>query len=48
MASLDHIILKVNDLNASVSFYTEIMGFALDGDTARFEKDGPPGYNSHQ
>jgi catechol 2,3-dioxygenase-like lactoylglutathione lyase family enzyme len=31
MASLDHIILKVNDLNASVSFYTEIMGFALDG-----------------
>jgi catechol 2,3-dioxygenase-like lactoylglutathione lyase family enzyme len=35
MASLDHIILKVNDLNASVSFYTEVMGFPLEG------ADGP-------
>jgi catechol 2,3-dioxygenase-like lactoylglutathione lyase family enzyme len=35
MASLDHIILKVNDLNASVSFYTEVMGFSLEG------MDGP-------
>ena len=31
MASLDHIILKVNDLKASVSFYTEVMGFTLEG-----------------
>jgi catechol 2,3-dioxygenase-like lactoylglutathione lyase family enzyme len=31
MASLDHIILKVNDLEASVSFYTEVMGFTLEG-----------------
>ena len=31
MASLDHIILKVNDLKASVSFYTEVMGFILEG-----------------
>jgi catechol 2,3-dioxygenase-like lactoylglutathione lyase family enzyme len=31
MASLDHIILKVNDLKASVSFYTEVMGFTLVG-----------------
>jgi catechol 2,3-dioxygenase-like lactoylglutathione lyase family enzyme len=31
MASLDHIILKVNDLNASVSFYTEVLGFPLEG-----------------
>ena len=35
MASLDHIILKVNDLKASVSFYTEVMGFSLEG------MDGP-------
>lgn len=27
MAYLDHIILKVNDLQASVDFYTRIMGF---------------------
>jgi catechol 2,3-dioxygenase-like lactoylglutathione lyase family enzyme len=31
MASLDHIILKVNDLKARVSFYTEVMGFTLEG-----------------
>jgi catechol 2,3-dioxygenase-like lactoylglutathione lyase family enzyme len=35
MAALDHIILKVNDLQASVAFYTQLMGFALDG------RDGP-------
>jgi predicted enzyme related to lactoylglutathione lyase len=35
MATLDHIILKVNDLNASVAFYTEVIGFALEG------TDGP-------
>ncbi len=27
MAELDHIILKVNDLEASVEFYTSVMGF---------------------
>ena len=27
MNNLDHIIVKVNDLPASVQFYTEIMGF---------------------
>ena len=31
MANLDHIILKVNDLNASVEFYTQIMGFKDEG-----------------
>jgi catechol 2,3-dioxygenase-like lactoylglutathione lyase family enzyme len=31
VASLDHIILKVNDLKASISFYTEVMGFSLQG-----------------
>ena len=35
MATLDHIIVNVNDLEASVAFYTQIMGFALEG------KDGP-------
>lgn len=35
MAQLDHIILKVNDLDASIEFYTRIMGFRLEG------QDGP-------
>jgi catechol 2,3-dioxygenase-like lactoylglutathione lyase family enzyme len=35
MAAIDHVILKVNDLEASVSFYTGILGFSDEG------KDGP-------
>jgi catechol 2,3-dioxygenase-like lactoylglutathione lyase family enzyme len=35
MASLDHLILKVNDLESSVTFYTRILGFTLEG------TDGP-------
>jgi catechol 2,3-dioxygenase-like lactoylglutathione lyase family enzyme len=35
MAKLDHIILKVNDLQASVAFYRDVLGFALEG------TDGP-------
>jgi catechol 2,3-dioxygenase-like lactoylglutathione lyase family enzyme len=35
MATLDHLILKVNDLAASVRFYTEVMGFTDAG------RDGP-------
>ncbi len=35
MAKIDHLILKVNDLQASIRFYTEILGFRLDG------TDGP-------
>jgi catechol 2,3-dioxygenase-like lactoylglutathione lyase family enzyme len=35
MAVLDHTIIKVNDLQASVVFYTQVMGFALEG------RDGP-------
>ena len=31
MATIDHLILKVNDLSASVDFYVNIMGFHLDG-----------------
>jgi catechol 2,3-dioxygenase-like lactoylglutathione lyase family enzyme len=36
MAILDHLILNVNDVEASVSFYTEVMGFADDGDDGPF------------
>lgn len=35
MATLDHLILKVNDLAASVQFYADILGFATQG------TDGP-------
>jgi catechol 2,3-dioxygenase-like lactoylglutathione lyase family enzyme len=35
MAMLDHIILRVNDLDASIAFYTDILGFAMQG------RDGP-------
>lgn len=31
MTRLDHIILKVNELEASVEFYTRIMGFSNEG-----------------
>jgi catechol 2,3-dioxygenase-like lactoylglutathione lyase family enzyme len=35
MATLDHIVLKVNDLEASVAFYIEVLGFSSEG------SDGP-------
>jgi catechol 2,3-dioxygenase-like lactoylglutathione lyase family enzyme len=35
MTSIDHLILSVNDMDASVRFYTEVMGFGHDG------QDGP-------
>lgn len=35
MATLDHLILKVNDLDASVAFYTTVLGFVNEG------QDGP-------
>jgi catechol 2,3-dioxygenase-like lactoylglutathione lyase family enzyme len=35
IAAIDHVILKVNDLAASVSFYTGVLGFSEEG------KDGP-------
>ncbi len=28
---IDHLILKVNELDASVAFYTEVMGFSSEG-----------------
>ena len=36
MATLDHLILKVNDLDASLAFYTRILGFALAGTEGPF------------
>jgi catechol 2,3-dioxygenase-like lactoylglutathione lyase family enzyme len=36
MATLDHIILKVNDLEASVAFYTQVLGFSAEGTVGPF------------
>jgi catechol 2,3-dioxygenase-like lactoylglutathione lyase family enzyme len=36
MATLDHLILKVNDLDASVRFYVDVMGFTLAGQEGPF------------
>jgi catechol 2,3-dioxygenase-like lactoylglutathione lyase family enzyme len=36
MTALDHLILSVNDLDASVRFYTEILGLGYDGRTGPF------------
>lgn len=35
MATLDHLILKVNDLSESIAFYTQVLGFGHAG------TDGP-------
>jgi catechol 2,3-dioxygenase-like lactoylglutathione lyase family enzyme len=36
MATIDHIIVPVNDLAASVAFYTKILGFTLEGEDGPF------------
>jgi catechol 2,3-dioxygenase-like lactoylglutathione lyase family enzyme len=36
MATLDHLILLVNDRDESVRFYTEIMGFGSEGEDGPF------------
>jgi len=36
MATLDHLILKVNDLAESVAFYTQLLGFAHAGTDGGF------------
>jgi glyoxylase I family protein len=36
VVTLDHLILKVNDREASVRFYTEVMGFADEGEDGPF------------
>ena len=35
MATIDHLILNVNDIDASVAFYANVLGFKLEG------QDGP-------
>jgi catechol 2,3-dioxygenase-like lactoylglutathione lyase family enzyme len=43
MATLDHVILKVNDLQASVAFYVDVLGFSLEGTDGPFTiiRSGP-------
>lgn len=36
MATIDHLILKVNDVSASVNFYVDVLGFALEGNEGPF------------
>ncbi len=36
MAQLDHLILAVNDLAASIAFYTRVLGFTNDGERPPF------------
>lgn len=31
MPTLDHLIMKVNDIESSIAFYTEILGFVAEG-----------------
>jgi catechol 2,3-dioxygenase-like lactoylglutathione lyase family enzyme len=36
MRNIDHLILNVNDIPTSVDFYTNVMGFASDGEDGPF------------
>ncbi|HYX30965.1 MAG TPA: VOC family protein [Pyrinomonadaceae bacterium] len=36
MATIDHIILNVNDIAASIDFYVNVLGFTLDGEDGPF------------
>jgi catechol 2,3-dioxygenase-like lactoylglutathione lyase family enzyme len=36
MTTIDHLILSVNDLDASIRFYTEVMGFGHDSQEGPF------------
>ena len=36
MATIDHLILNVNEIPASVDFYVNILGFALEGEDGPF------------
>ncbi|WP_395703586.1 hypothetical protein [Aquabacterium sp.] len=48
MPSLDHLILKVNDLAASVAFYIEVPGFGAEGTDGPFTvlRVGPTLYSN--
>ena len=34
--TIDHLILNVNDIPASIEFYVNVLGFKLDGDEGPF------------
>jgi catechol 2,3-dioxygenase-like lactoylglutathione lyase family enzyme len=36
MATLDHVIIKVNDLQASIAFYSSVLGFSAEGEDGPF------------
>ena len=36
MTTIDHLILSVNDIPASVDFYVNVLGFALEGEDGPF------------
>ena len=36
MAAIDHLILNVNDISASVDFYVNVLGFRTDGQNGPF------------
>ena len=36
MAAIDHLILNVNEIPASVDFYVNVLGFALEGEDGPF------------
>src|SRR5438552_4879317 len=36
MAAIDHLILKVNEISASVDFYVDVLGFTLEGEDGPF------------
>jgi len=36
MATIDHVILNVNDIAASVDFYVNVLGFRLEGEDGPF------------
>ena len=36
MATIDHLILNVNEIPASVEFYTRVLGFKLEGEDGPF------------
>lgn len=36
MAAIDHLILNVNEISASVDFYVDVLGFELEGEDGPF------------
>jgi catechol-2,3-dioxygenase len=36
MATIDHLILNINDITSSVDFYVNVLGFELEGEDGPF------------